>query len=443
MLGLEEGQRFQSEGGAASLHLIQPASASAATPLSKQRSCVPSNEPDCCKVELSEAPSGHNTAPPTAKAPRPPPSAPAAVDRVIRAAAAAPGSEGGGRGGRDGDGFTFICLSCPETFPISDLDAVTDHIATGFYKADGRCSAALDFLAQRVKLTVNDAARTVSANTLLSCKDCGAAEFDVNKRGEDVIGDIHRHLTTECRGGGAAAMKKQKKKGRHLGGNLCPFCDRRISASAGGDMSAHLADRRFRRAHYERLRAMLTCGCKSLLLAAAAAANDDDLRCKLCSKPNRRPHPALPGWLSKSACDKCLRSTVAKIERGGRAKERVVVVLCAFCKQGKFGYDGGKGCSSVCVNCFDLLDSFRRQLPAPMMSNDGGGAAAECRNYVYGILNELVRKEGKNEEREGEGETSSKAKLFFLLLLSLSVSEVNEGDGGGVGGSVNNFPHSV
>ena len=391
MLGLEEGQRFQSEGGAASLHLIQPASASAATPLSKQRSCVPSNEPDCCKVELSEAPSGHNTAPPTtAEAP----SAPAAVDRVIRAAAvaAAPGRKGGGRD--SGDGFTFICLSCPETFPISDLDAVTDHIATGFYKADGRCSAALDLLAQRVKLTVNDAGRTVSANTLLSCRDCGRAEFDVTKRGQDVIGDIHRHLTAECGGGGSASAAKRKKR---LGGNFCPFCDRRISASAGADMSAHLADRRFRRAHYERLRAMLTCGCRNLLLAAAAA-NGGDLRCKLCSKPNRRPHPALPEWLSRSACDKCLRSTVAKIERGGgggRAKGRVVVVLCAFCKQGKFGYEGGgKGCSSVCVDCFDLLDSFRRQLPAaPMMSNDGGGAAAECRNYVYGILNELVRKE--------------------------------------------------
>ena len=391
MLGLEEGQRFQSEGGAASLHLIQPASASAATPLSKQRSCVPSNEPDCCKVELSEAPSGHNTAPPTtAEAP----SAPAAVDRVIRAAAvaAAPGRKGGGRD--SGDGFTFICLSCPETFPISDLDAVTDHIATGFYKADGRCSAALELLAQRVKLTVNDAGRTVSANTLLSCRDCGRAEFDVTKRGQDVIGDIHRHLTAECGGGGSASAAKKRKK--RLGGNFCPFCDRRISASAGADMSAHLADRRFRRAHYERLRAMLTCGCRNLLLAAASA-NGDDLRCKLCSKPNRRPHPALPEWLSRSACDACLRSAVARIDR--RARERVVVVLCAFCKQGKFGYEdggsGGKGRSSVCVNCFDLLDSFRRQ----MMSNDGGGAAAECRNYVYGILNELVRKGRRMRER--------------------------------------------
>ena len=390
MEGEEEGQRSQSEGGAAaSLHLIQRAAAAAATPaLSKQRSCVPSNEPDCCKVELSEAPSGHNTAPPTTAAAARAPSA--AVDRVIRAAAAAPGGEGGG-GGRDaGDGFTFICLSCPETFPISDLDAVTDHIATGFYKADGRCSAALDLLAQRVKLTVNDAGRTVSANTLLSCKDCGRAEFDVTKRGEDVIGDIYRHLTKEC-----SMMKKEKRK--HLGGNFCPFCDRRISASAGGGMSAHLADRRFRRAHYERLRAMLTCGCRNLLLAN----NDENLRCKLCSKPNRRPHPALPDWLSRSACDNCLRSTAAKIDRGGggRAKERVVVVLCAFCKQGKFGYEGGKGkgkgCPSVCVNCFDLLDSFGRQLPVPMMSKGdvGGGAAAECRNYVYGILNELVRKE--------------------------------------------------
>jgi hypothetical protein len=233
--------------------------------------------------------------------------------------------------------------------------AISEHVATGFYKADARCSALFARLTQRVRLTVNDARRTVSAATVLACLACGT-EFDLAKSGEGTATEIYNHLTNV--------------HGNSMESNFCMFCDRRVP-----DLSAHMEDTRFRSAHSRRMRAMLTCGCSKSL----REANNNETKCKDCTK-SHAPHPALPEWLSKT-CGSCLESKISQVNPSHRS-----VVLCSFCKQGKFGHRSSKSSPScsICVNCFDLLDAFGRQVLR--------GNGEECRNYVCGMLNELVRR---------------------------------------------------
>ena len=323
------------------------------SPPPPQPACVPSNEP--CKVKLSKAPSGHKTTTTTTSSP-----AVSAVDRVIRKDAKEP--------------FDFICLSCPTKFPMTrdSVEAIAEHVAAGFFNANAKCSAIFTKFAQRVKLVVNEAKRTVSVNTVLICLPCGK-EFDVIKDGERVIEEMLDHLKI------AHSFKEH---------NFCYFCDRRVS-----DMASHMSDSRFTAPHHRRLSALLTCGCVNLPAVWSennnkAAAN---WRCSTCNE-SHTPHPALPDWLSKTICVSCITSTVASVSAAMKQKnQRRSVVLCSFCKQGKFGHTlntaGRKSStsSSVCVNCFDLLDAFRLQLLV-----DAG--RQECRNYVCGMLNELVRR---------------------------------------------------
>jgi hypothetical protein len=102
--------------------------------------------------------------------------------------------------------------------------------------------------------------------------------------------------------------------------------------------------------------------------------------------------------MTRTTCLSCslttAKTTLASVAAGADKK----VILCHFCKQGKFGY-GTINCNkpgrnrsscaasdnnnvpsaSICVNCLEILDAFSSLT-----------SQAECGNYVRGMLNELV-----------------------------------------------------
>ena len=190
-------------------------------------------------------------------------------------------------------------------------------------------------------------------------------------------------------------------------------------------------------------------------------------QCQSCDK-NFRPDIRLPDWLSKVLCSSCIPKLVFSLKRNKgdiksneitrmsdkltKSRKNTLVVLCAFCRQGKYGHhillpledntkhineeefvqnvkrrkNEGRNISnstesrqrptSICVNCLEIYDTFTKKIlmlssidakeniytsdkdKNNSKSEEGeiiNGipskiSAEECENYFQKMLNDLV-----------------------------------------------------
>ena len=111
-----------------------------------------------------------------------------------------------------------------------------------------------------------------------------------------------------------------------------------------------------------------------------------DIECKHCGDfyvPDQR----LPDWMSRASCHKCLVWSCSNNPGESSStspmmsKLKKQVVLCQFCRQGKFGWT--KSCKSksisICVNCADRSEAYLKMT-----------LGSQVENYLIGMLNQLV-----------------------------------------------------
>ncbi|TRY67554.1 hypothetical protein TCAL_05517 [Tigriopus californicus] len=299
----------------------------------------------------------------------------------------------------------YHCTVCLTSFPLSleTMEDVCQHVATGIVRPNAGHSAIFLHFQQKVKLIVNNH-KGVSISTALECLKCDR-EFLLGSN-PNVVSECFRHLI-----------------GHHYTPALesfCVFCDQKI---ASGLMEQHMNDPGLRSQHFQRLQAVLTCFCSKEMNhrrrrgggdplsiavhdklsgpknAIYTPSKPDDSCCQICQR-HFEPHPALPKWLSTHTCLTCAENTIANVSRATKK----CVVLCHFCKQGKYGYKSGTRSPSapllketpkfdgrdrvpsspsgaVCVNCLSILDVFT----VSRQKN-----SRECFNYVQGMLTELL-----------------------------------------------------
>ena len=87
--------------------------------------------------------------------------------------------------------------------------------------------------------------------------------------------------------------------------------------------------------------------------------------------------------MSRASCHKCLVWSCSSNpgESSSMSKLKKQVVLCQFCRQGKFGWT--KSCKSksisICVNCADRSEAYLKMTQG-----------SQVENYLIGMLNQLV-----------------------------------------------------
>ena len=91
--------------------------------------------------------------------------------------------------------------------------------------------------------------------------------------------------------------------------------------------------------------------------------------------------------MSRASCNKCLAWSCSSNPGESSSpspmmsKLKKQVVLCQFCRQGKFGWT--KSCKSksisICVNCADRSEAYLKMTQG-----------SQVENYLIGMLNQLV-----------------------------------------------------
>ena len=88
----------------------------------------------------------------------------------------------------------------------------------------------------------------------------------------------------------------------------------------------------------------------------------------------------MPDWLSRQLCHWCL----ARMKVLGQETSPPKLILCSFCNQGKYGFRLGKfgelkqNKNSVCVDCLDILDTFKRKfLTVDEETTSSGGVSSD------------------------------------------------------------------
>lgn len=162
--------------------------------------------------------------------------------------------------------------------------------------------------------------------------------------------------------------------------SFCPFCDRRVP-----NLAAHMASAEAASAHRRRLAALVSCCPKD---QERQPSEREQLFCQAC-KSRHAPSAVLPEWMTRAACTTCIvRAVGTTTDKGKKTKkkQKKEVVLCALCKQGKFG----RACSAagplrggVCDDCAAAVECFAREVL-------GGRGAAEARAKMDKMVAELV-----------------------------------------------------
>ena len=260
--------------------------------------------------------------------------------------------------------FTFECSSCPKSWPLHSLqiDKISQHLSTSgtaplVKSTRVAFSQLFTHFSYKVRLQVNPKASKVSTRTGLQCNHCSSS-FDLSSTNEDLALSLHEHL--------------EKRHSCTLVTNFCYFCDRKVT-----DLQRHLNE--YFHIHHSRILALATCKHPD-----SVEADLIEVECKKCFKlyvPDLR----LPDWMSRASCNSCLswclerESSSSNISASNASSSRVI--LCQFCRQGKFGWT--KSCQrmslSICVNCSKMAGAFRQMTDV-----------SQCQNYVTGMLNELV-----------------------------------------------------
>ena len=245
---------------------------------------------------------------------------------------------------RQQEEFNFVC-SCNKSWPLSDSASISSHfsgagLAPLIKPHRLQFSSLFQYYSYKVKLLVNPKNRTVSSKTLISCNECDKA-FDLKT--EDLALELNDHLSTHFK----------------LNKSFCYICDRKVS-----DLNRHLDE--YFSIHQDKLLSMAPC--------IHPQESTVEKECKKCGDLYV-PDSRLPDWMARATCQKCLHNSVQdRIEKGK-------VILCTYCRQGKFGVTQkfGNVDISICVQCTKMAQAFYK------MTDDG-----QCTSYVTGMLNELV-----------------------------------------------------
>lgn len=266
---------------------------------------------------------------------------------------------------------SLLRVSCQPKpyFSVSDGASFSNRSENGspllsyrFHQPKPTTSEFFRYFKQKFKLVVSKSSMLVTGNTVFQCNLC-SQEFDV-----DSVKAMSSHVL-----------------GHHSPPTpFCFFCEKRVS-----DLDLHLHDDESEQLHELRLRGLATVGCKSEVNALKQDA--------FCSNCTNRFHsdPGLPDWLATISCRKCMWSVVSAIRPKMVTQAKRVLVSCSFCHHNKFGHHLPKtaklsGLSSICTNCFVLLNSFLAE------------SGEECEKYVRGMLNELVSSAVGKESRKGK-----------------------------------------
>ena len=145
---------------------------------------------------------------------------------------------------------------------------------------------------------------------------------------------------------------------------FCYICDRRVS-----DLNRHLDE--YFSIHQDKLVSMAPC----IHPEDAENSSEFENECKKCHE-NYVPDPRLPDWMSRASCQKCLKWCL-KNDDSVTSK----VILCSYCRQGKFGFTKKSQNFeiSMCISCLKMAQSYHKMTDA-----------LQCSSYVTGMLNELV-----------------------------------------------------
>ena len=218
--------------------------------------------------------------------------------------------------------------------------------------------------------------------------------------------------------------------------------------------------------HNARIHALSIFKCETLKKCEIATIQTkiSSITCQSCDK-NFRPDIRLPDWLSKVLCSSCIPKLVFSLKQNNsdiksneitkmsdklaKSRKNTLVVLCAFCRQGKYGHhillpledntkhineeefvqnvkrrkNEGRNISnstesrqrptSICVNCLEIYDTFTEKILMLSSSIDAKKniysldknngeegeiingipskiSAEECENYFEKMLNDLV-----------------------------------------------------
>ena len=207
-----------------------------------------------------------------------------------------------------------------------------------------------------------------SSKTVLSCNYCPQRDFAIEATNEDLATDIHDHLVSEHPG-----------QVQDFDQFFCYFCDRRVH-----DMSRHLDE--YFSIHHSRLLALATCCHQKTVKSPESPESPEfpeeeeeiESECKHCGQfyfPDKR----LPDWMSRASCHKCLVWSCDEGGHTGVAKKKVV--LCQYCRQGKFGWTKSSKDKtiSICVNCVERSKAFFKM-----------SEVSHVQTYVTGMLSQLV-----------------------------------------------------
>ena len=274
--------------------------------------------------------------------------------------------------------YTFQCSGCSQTWPLDKTEEISAHFGAAKGQSTKGCapsdkslrlkfSAFFKYFSYRVRMLVNPVAKKVTSKTVVLC-NTGRCDHEFDLRHcENLAANLNDHLVKEhpeiqdvSRVSTAGTVSKNKASSV---GSLCYFCDRRVN-----DLQRHLAQ-------YEAIHSARIINMAPLFHGKSDEEEDEEfdefeVECKHCGDFytfDKR----LPDWLSRSACNKCILALSATNLATNKQKR---VVLCAFCRQGKFGYT-----KSACEDCSQIVEAFRQLTDK-----------SAYHGYVTGMLNDLV-----------------------------------------------------
>ena len=275
--------------------------------------------------------------------------------------------------------FTFSCTCCYQSWPLcqDNIDSISHHLSlsgTAPLLKPNRVAFSQIFqhFSYKVRLLVNPKNASVSTKTVLTCNYCDKIDFNLpeinqNSQNEsamtsDLSFQLHDHMEA-CH---PALISR----------HFCYFCDRKVA-----DLTRHMDE--YFSIHHSRLLALATCyhGQKSDKIDSDYSEEICvESECKKCGDIYQ-PDPRLPDWVARATCNKCLTWCLKIVDSPAPPKPKVI--LCQYCRQGKFGFT--KTCQtmsiSICVNCSKMAQAFQKMTDT-----------SQCRSYVTGMLNELVSK---------------------------------------------------
>ena len=329
-------------------------------------------------------------------------------------------------------------------------------------------SALFQYFSYRVKLFVTPAKRQVQAHCVIVCLCC-RREFgqSLSSASSESSSMLLSSSTSKAEDDHLAKTLFQhlvichKFEADVKNKNFCIFCDKRAA-----NINQHMID--YEHKHNARLNALSIFGCKTSRSCENVVDKNKFATTSICQGCDKRYmlDIRLPDWLSRMLCSWCIPKLVSLVngndsdikspgmtkmgdKKCDNTRKNTLVVLCSFCRQGKYGHhillpledknsyingkefvqnvkwrkNEGRNISnstesrqrptSICVNCLEIYDTFTEKILMLSSSIDAKQniytsdknnseegkiingmpskiSAEECENYFEKMLNDLV-----------------------------------------------------